>query len=30
LLLPFLEIFLILSQFFIFILNLTSKPSHWR
>lgn len=29
-LLPFLEIFLIFSQFFIFIINLTSKPSHWR
>lgn len=29
-LLPFLEIFLIFSQFFIFISNLTSKPTHWR
>lgn len=29
-LLPFLEIFLIFMQFFIFITNLTSKPSNWR
>ena len=28
--LPILEIFLILSQFFIFISNLTSKSNHWR
>ena len=29
-LLPFLELFLIVSQFFIFISNLTSKTEHWR
>jgi len=29
-LLPFLELFLIVSQFFIFISNLTSKTKHWR
>jgi glycosyltransferase involved in cell wall biosynthesis len=29
-LLPFFELFLIFSQFFIFIKNLTSKPSNWR
>lgn len=29
-LLPFLELFLILAQFFIFIANLISKPNHWR
>lgn len=29
-LLPFFELFLIISQFFIFISNLTSKPTHWR
>lgn len=29
-LLPFLELFLILSQLFIFIANLISKPNHWR
>ncbi len=29
-LLPLLELFLIFSQFFIFISNLTSKPSNWR
>ncbi|WP_412984269.1 glycosyltransferase [Pontimicrobium sp. IMCC45349] len=28
--LPFLELFLIVSQFFIFISNLTSKTHHWR
>lgn len=28
--LPVLELFLILSQFFIFIANLSSKPKHWR
>lgn len=28
--LPFLELFLIISQFFIFISNLTSKSNHWR
>ena len=27
---PFFELFLIFTQFFIFIANLTSKPSHWR
>lgn len=29
-LLPFLELFLIFAQFFIFIANLISKPNHWR
>lgn len=29
-LLPFLELFLIISQFFIFISNLTSKTNNWR
>lgn len=29
-LMPLLELFLILSQFFIFITNLISKPNHWR
>jgi glycosyltransferase involved in cell wall biosynthesis len=29
-LLPFFELFLIFSQFFIFISNLTSKPSNWK
>ena len=29
-LLPFLELFLVVSQFFIFISNLTSKTAHWR
>lgn len=28
--LPFLELFLIVTQFFIFISNLTSKTDHWR
>ncbi|WP_299337239.1 glycosyltransferase [uncultured Psychroserpens sp.] len=27
---PFLELFLILFQFFIFIKNLSSKPQHWK
>lgn len=27
---PVLEIFLIVTQFFIFIKNLTSKPNHWK
>ncbi|WP_040278368.1 glycosyltransferase [Psychroserpens damuponensis] len=27
---PFLELFLIIIQFFIFIKNLTSKPNHWK
>jgi len=30
LLLPFLEILLIIFQFYIFILNLISKPQHWK
>lgn len=30
LLLPFLELFLIVTQFSIFITNLISKPSHWK
>ena len=29
-LLPFFELFLIVAQLFIFISNLTSKPTHWR
>lgn len=29
-LLPFLELFLIVSQFFIFIKNLIAKPHHWK
>ena len=29
-LLPFLDLFLIISQFFIFISNLTSKTNNWR